>query len=625
MAMQPGKEKVYELAAQWRARCLADDTSLLWPDEISWTKENITQLFQVFLDNIDAGSESFLNNLKHQIGTESEPIHRVAADAIAIYCLFPSKSTMGKAAKLKLVSEVASWQAGSPSSLEQSQEAFEEGIGSAGMYYLNAGRPWQFAYILNFARLVHSEGVDTDSREQLQEIADLALEGLPGNGTAARNAILHLLFPDFYERTASQNHKVAIANEFGVPGDPDDIDSKLYSIRQRLKLELGRNVFDFYESELRGRWDGVKPLPASTRRYWKIAPGSDANRWKRFESEDVIAIGWTGSPDLRKSNAVSEASLAAYLKSIPTFTEKNYAHTPAARQLWAFFQEMSIGDGVLAYGAGKIRGFGRITGSYDFALNEDGYSHIRECAWDSTTPVGLSGLPVELVSKIQQNTTIVELTSSEFAKLTGGSESLNQSFDELAKRSNLRHELLADIETLLRIKKQIIFEGPPGVGKTYVARLFARYLAGVGLDDAESDRVEIVQFHQSYGYEDFVAGIRPVTSESGQLTYRSQPGIFLEMCERAAARPDETFVLIIDEINRGNLSRIFGELLYGLEYRDQSVRLQTPVEMGDRIDPAPAHSGQSLSDRHDELDRPVAGDDRLCVAPPFLLLAVDAD
>ena len=150
---------------------------------------------------------------------------------------------------------------------------------------------------------------------------------------------------------------------------------------------------------------------------------------------------------------------------------------------------------------------------------------------------------------------------------------------EVESTTHLSGDQLHEIETLLRSKKQIILEGPPGSGKTYVARLFARYLAGLPLEGEPDEHVEIVQFHQSYGYEDFVAGIRPVTGANGQLTYETRPGIFLEMCRRAAARPDDTFVLIIDEINRGNLSRIFGELLYGLEYRDQPVRMQYPVEV----------------------------------------------
>jgi 5-methylcytosine-specific restriction enzyme B len=138
-----------------------------------------------------------------------------------------------------------------------------------------------------------------------------------------------------------------------------------------------------------------------------------------------------------------------------------------------------------------------------------------------------------------------------------------------------------EIKELLEAKRQVIFEGPPGSGKTYVEEKFARWFTGQPVDDNTplDEHVEIVQFHQSYGYEDFVQGIRPETNSEGQLVYRVRDGIFLDMVERALANPEERFVLIIDEINRGNLSRIFGELLLLLEYRGQRVRL--PYGSGD--------------------------------------------
>jgi 5-methylcytosine-specific restriction protein B len=157
----------------------------------------------------------------------------------------------------------------------------------------------------------------------------------------------------------------------------------------------------------------------------------------------------------------------------------------------------------------------------------------------------------------------------------------NQAIELLANSTHLTADDLIEIESLLHHKKQIILEGPPGSGKTYLARLYARYLAGLPLTGDPDPQVEIVQFHQSYGYEDFVAGIRPRTTPEGTIRYDVQPGIFVEMCKRADANPAKNFVLIIDEINRGNLSRIFGELLYALEYRDEPVRIQYPDMMGD--------------------------------------------
>ncbi len=149
---------------------------------------------------------------------------------------------------------------------------------------------------------------------------------------------------------------------------------------------------------------------------------------------------------------------------------------------------------------------------------------------------------------------------------------------DLVARTHMDEAELRELRDLLLDRKQLILEGPPGTGKTYLADLLARWVAGEPLAGNAGDRVEIVQFHQSYGYEDFVQGIRP-TSEGGGLSYRVVPGIFLRMCERARRSPEHPHVLVIDEINRGNLSRIFGELLMALEYRERPVRL--PYGTGD--------------------------------------------
>ena len=128
-------------------------------------------------------------------------------------------------------------------------------------------------------------------------------------------------------------------------------------------------------------------------------------------------------------------------------------------------------------------------------------------------------------------------------------------------------EHLRRIEQLLEEKRQVIFQGPPGTGKTYVARALAECLAGA------KSRVRLVQFHPSYAYEDFVQGYRPMLVE-GRPGFVLKDGPLVEMAERAREAPDQKHFLVIDEINRGNLSKVLGELYFLLEYRDEKMRLQ---------------------------------------------------
>ena len=139
---------------------------------------------------------------------------------------------------------------------------------------------------------------------------------------------------------------------------------------------------------------------------------------------------------------------------------------------------------------------------------------------------------------------------------------------DLAEELLLDEEWLRTVIELLEDKRQVIFYGPPGTGKTFVARALARFLA------PDVERRVTVQFHPSYSYEDFIEGYRPLGGgEKGNVWYDVLPGPVKTLAEEADTTSDPC-VMVIDEINRGNVAKIFGELYYLLEYRDDDVQLQ---------------------------------------------------
>lgn len=147
------------------------------------------------------------------------------------------------------------------------------------------------------------------------------------------------------------------------------------------------------------------------------------------------------------------------------------------------------------------------------------------------------------------------------------------SLTKLAEHTGMSEAILNHWLEALERKNQAILYGPPGTGKTFLAEHLARHLVSDG-----DGFMDLVQFHPAYSYEDFIQGIRPLAREDGLLKYDVVPGRFLEFCKRAG-NCQGICVLIIDEINRANLARVFGELMYLLEYREREIPLSTDGEL----------------------------------------------
>jgi len=141
------------------------------------------------------------------------------------------------------------------------------------------------------------------------------------------------------------------------------------------------------------------------------------------------------------------------------------------------------------------------------------------------------------------------------------------SLQDFAAECGYTQDRLQHWEERVRRKRQVILYGPPGTGKTFMAERLAKRLVAGG-----SGFAQVLQFHAAYAYEDFVQGVRPKTL-GGTAVFELQPGRFVEFCQKAEAAKDHPCVLVLDEINRAPLARVFGELMYLLEYRERAIRL----------------------------------------------------
>ena len=324
--------------------------------------------------------------------------------------------------------------------------------------------------------------------------------------------------------------------------------------------------------------DGASSIPAQNAlsdneniavRYWLYAPGEGAAKWDIFYKAGIAAIGWGEIGDLNAFQSKEE--MKAKMKKVfgDDRTYKNDAHAT-----WQFAREMKPGDIIFVKrGLYHVIGRGIVTSEYYYDENmPDDYNNVRKVNWIQT---GEWPHPGKAVTK----------TLTDITPYTEYVEKLNALFETEAEEDVDEKEVIyppytmedfleevymdqSDYETLvalLRNKKNIILQGAPGVGKTFAAKRLAYSIMGT----KDRERVMMVQFHQSYSYEDFIMGFRP--SATG---FELRQGVFYRFCKTAADDLENDYFFIIDEINRGNLSKIFGELFMLIENDKRGIELQ---------------------------------------------------
>ena len=306
-------------------------------------------------------------------------------------------------------------------------------------------------------------------------------------------------------------------------------------------------------------------------RYWLYAAGDGSVNWENDYDEGIMAIGWDDMGDLMQYSSKEE--MRAKMREVygGTSSYKNQVHAT-----WQFANDIKPGDIIFVKkGRKEIIGRGVVEGEYIYDPTREHYRNTRTVRW---TDKGLWEHPEQLAMK-----TLTDVTPyTDFVKKTQSlfdGESTNvaiQDEDEEERTydpytaDDFLHDVFMDedryntLKALLLTKKNVILQGAPGVGKTFAAKRLAYSIMG----EKDMNRVKMVQFHQSYSYEDFIMGFRP--TETG---FELKKGVFYEFC-RKAAEDDRPYFFIIDEINRGNLSKIFGELFMLIESDKRGVELQ---------------------------------------------------
>lgn len=305
---------------------------------------------------------------------------------------------------------------------------------------------------------------------------------------------------------------------------------------------------------------------------WVISPGQNAKYWQNFQDEGIISIGWDSLGDLSKFSSKEQI-----LKDLKTNNEEEDTNpTNQALACFEFCHQIKKGDYVYAkQGTKKILGVGEVLSDYIYDESKSTHRNIRKVKW-------LKIQDFELDHKIAQKTltdfTKYPMTIKSLEDFYFGNRNDNDSLsdkmdvDTLLEDTFFDKHKFKDLASVFLEKKNIIIQGAPGVGKTFIGNKLAQFVA-----QNQRNILNLV-LHENYSYEEFIMGIRP----DSQGKFILSNGAFYNFVKKAIDNPNEQHVVVLDEINRANITKIFGELMVLVEHDkrgpEHSVNLMYSTE-----------------------------------------------